>query len=146
MSIQREFQRQQQGLQEQQQLAEKRGNSSGLGGSGSGSGSGGGGVGASETGGEDGNKQFVSTEAVLQGYAEMRGGSLMQQHLQKQSAKKQAQAAAAQGQPPGRRAFDRERDLLANSKMDEHKVAKLVENAKELDSRFDKAYVQKNFL
>jgi hypothetical protein len=139
MSIQREFQRQQQGLQEQQQLAEKRGNSSGLGG-------GGGGVGALETGGEDGNKQFVSTEAVLQGYAEMRGGSLMQQHLQKQSAKKQAQAAAAQGQPPGRRAFDRERDLLANSKMDEHKVAKLVENAKELDSRFDKAYVQKNFL
>ena len=37
-------------------------------------------------------------------------------------------------------------DLTSSMKMDKFQVQKLVENAKELDSRFDKGSVQKSFL
>ena len=127
MSIQREFQRQQQALQAAQAEAQQ-GNAA------SGTGSRAGGV--------------ISTDAVMKDYQEKRGESLMEQHLAKK-ARTTAQDAHlnvdANGKPI-RRAFDRERDLLSHSKMNEDKVSKLVQNAKELDDRFDKGSIQKSFL
>lgn len=125
MSIQREFQRQQQKLLAQQEGAERR--KHGL----NDDGSGGGKEAASEQ----------TTEDLMQEYREKRGVSLMEQHLAKKSKTSHLQEGKGQ-----RRAFDRERDLLSHGRMDESKVAKLVQNARELDDRFDKAAVQKSFL
>ena len=133
MSIQKEFQRQQQALQAQQ--AESKGGSSSS---------------VNNNNNSGGGGDSMSTDAVMQSYREKRGGTLMEQHLAKHAkttAEKEEREGASQvGGKPARRAFDRERDLLSHSKMDQHKVAKLVENARELDSRFDKACVQKSFL
>ena len=127
MTIQREFQRQQQQLQEKQDASASAAGSGGAHG--------------------QGQAKSMSAEAVMENYREKRGGSLMEQHLAKTarlSAEKSSDdPTAGAGQ---RRGFDRERDLLSHSRMDQHKVAKLVENARELDSRFDKACVQKSFL
>jgi hypothetical protein len=46
----------------------------------------------------------------------------------------------------GRRAFDRELDVLSRKEMGNKQVSDLVEHAKELDSRFDKGSVQRSFL
>jgi hypothetical protein len=133
MSIQREFQRQQQQLQAQQESAEHKvyaGPSTGPSGTSS-----------SRGGAEDAEP---TTEELLQEYREKRGLSLMEQHLLANKKSKTAHEDPAEKN--SRKAFDRERDLLSHSRMDEHKVAKLVQNAKELDDRFDKAAVQKSFL
>lgn len=139
MSIQREFQRQQQQLQLQQESAEQRKSTScdftGTGG-------------AAAAGG---GTAVRPVEEVMQDYRELRGGSLMEQHLANKKARtgeKDGAESAMLGKDgkPLRRAFDREKDMLSHSKMDEQKVAKLVQNAKELDDRFDKACVQKSFL
>jgi hypothetical protein len=45
-----------------------------------------------------------------------------------------------------RRAFDREKDVLQHKKLGANEVHKLVENAKELNSRFDKAVTQRSFV
>jgi hypothetical protein len=133
MSIQREFQRQQQAMQAQQESAEHKvyagpsiGPSSARGAS------------AGEWDAEP------TTEELLQEYREKRGLSLMEQHLLANKKSKTSHEDSADKN--ARKAFDRERDLLSHSRMDEHKVAKLVQNAKELDDRFDKAAVQKSFL
>ncbi len=129
MSIQREFQRQQQALQAAQAEAQQQGSTA-----------------AAAVGSRAGG--VISTDAVMKDYQEKRGESLMEQHLAKK-ARTTAQDAHlnvdANGKPI-RRAFDRERDLLSHSKMNEDKVSKLVQNAKELDDRFDKGSIQKSFL
>ena len=118
MSIQREFQRQQQALQAAQSQAQH--------------------------GGKEG---FVSTDAVMQDYREKRGESLMEAHLAKKARTTSSEVTTAVGSgKQQRRAFDREIDMASHSKMNEDKVAKLVQNAKELDDRFDKGSVQKSFL
>lgn len=128
MSIQREFQRQQQKLQAQQEGAERRKH----------------GLEDDDGGGGGGGKEAApeqTTEDLMQEYRKKRGVSLMEQHLAKKSKASHLQEGKGQ-----RRAFDRERDLLSHGRMDEGKVAKLVQNARELDDRFDKAAVQKSFL
>ena len=130
MSIQREFQRQQQLLQLQQESAENK-------------------TGANKgtaAAAEANSGALRPVEDVMQDYKELRGGSLMEQHLAKKARTTEAEPAFGPDGRPIRRAFDREKDLLSHSKMDEQKVAKLVQNAKELDERFDKACVQKTFL
>lgn len=129
MSIQREFQRQQQQLQLQQESAERKGPTA-----------------ADATGGGGNSANLRPVEDVMQDYRELRGGSLMEQHLAKKARTSEAEPAFGKDGKPIRRAFDREKDMLSHSKMDEQKVAKLVQNAKELDDRFDKACVQKSFL
>lgn len=121
MSIQREFQRQQQALQAAQSQAQH--------------------------GGKEGKEGFVSTDAVMQDYREKRGESLMEAHLAKKARTTSSEVTTAVGSgKQQRRAFDREIDMASHSKMNEDKVAKLVQNAKELDDRFDKGSVQKSFL
>jgi len=118
MSIQREFQRQQQALQAAQSQAQH--------------------------GGKEG---FISTDAVMQDYREKRGESLMEAHLAKKARTTSSEVTTGVGSgKQQRRAFDREIDMASHSKMNEDKVSKLVQNAKELDDRFDKGSVQKSFL
>jgi hypothetical protein len=133
MSIQREFQRQQQQLQEQQARSE---GPLAPGSSASGS------VGRGDKSGGNSNVgEAGTTVELLQEYRERRGVSLMDQHLAKKA--KIAPTELGNGE---RKAFDRERDLLSHGRMDSQKVASLVKGAKELDDRFDKAAVQKSFL
>lgn len=120
MSIQREFQRQQQALQAQQSRGER-------------------GEGAGDAGGEGAQAGGAD---LLQELNERRGMSLMEEHLAKR-AKTTGGAGSNKGE---RRAFDRERDLLSHGRMNEDRVATLVKGAKELEDRFDKAAVQKSFL
>ena len=117
MSIQREFQRQQQALQNAQAAAQQ-------------------------------GEGFVSTDTVMQDYREKRGESLMEQHLAKKARTGSTEhtTAVGAGGKQQRRAFDHERDMGSQSKLNEDKVSKLVQNAKELDDRFDKGSVQKSFL
>lgn len=119
MSIQREFQRQQQALQAAQSQAQH--------------------------GGKEG---FISADAVMQDYQEKRGESLMEAHLAKKARTTSSEPSTGVGGngKQQRRAFDREIDMASHSKMNEEKVSKLVQNAKELDDRFDKGSVQKSFL
>ena len=125
MSIQREFQRQQQQIQSAQESAERKG-------------------GDAEGGGEGSDRgEAGTTEQLLAEYREKRGLSLMEAHVAKSKKTKTEHFSSAAG---GRRAFDRETDVLSHGKMDEHKMAKLVQHARELDDRFDKAAVQKSFL
>lgn len=122
MSIQREFQRQQQLMQSAQEFAERKATAG--------------------AGGALLQDDEATTEQLLADYRAKRGVSLMEEHLAKSKKAKTEHT----GNGGGRRAFDRETDLLSHGKMDEHKVAKLVQNARELDDRFDKAAVQKSFL
>jgi hypothetical protein len=68
--------------------------------------------------------------------------SLMEEHLSKK-AKKDHSTKDTSG---ARKPFEREKDLLAGKKLNEKEVKFLVENAKDLNSKFDKAVVQRTFL
>jgi hypothetical protein len=68
--------------------------------------------------------------------------SLMEEHLSKK-AKKEHTSKDNSG---ARKPFEREKDLLAGKKLNEKEVKFLVENAKDLNSKFDKAVVQRTFL
>mmetsp|Transcript_3884 Transcript_3884/g.6078 ORF Transcript_3884/g.6078 Transcript_3884/m.6078 type:complete len:473 (+) Transcript_3884:50-1468(+) len=87
------------------------------------------------------SEEGKQTEATLQLYREKRGPSLVELHRQ-ETAKK-----PKHGNPISEmQFFDRERDLLSHRKMDKNQAQKLVDQAKELDSRFNKSIVQKSFL
>jgi len=75
--------------------------------------------------------------------AEPAVASLMDQHLAKRKGKDREEKMQGPGK---RRAFDRELDVLSRSKMDKHKVAAIVENSRELNSRFSTAGAQKSFM
>eukprot|EP01041_Mallomonas_annulata_P001560 gene1560-3015_t len=86
-------------------------------------------------------EETARTQAILDEYRELRGPSLMEAHLEKkQKTKKSSEGGEV------RRPFDREKDVLSRRHMDASAAHRLAEQAKELDSRFDKGSVQRNFL
>lgn len=68
--------------------------------------------------------------------------SLLEEHL----AKKQKTEHVGNDKPNVRRPFDREKDVLSTKKIGVQEIKYLVENAKELNTKFDKAVVQRTFL
>lgn len=70
---------------------------------------------------------------------EHRGQSLMEEHLAKKARKDDETKGL-------RRPFDREKDVLSHKRLGMNELQQLVENAKELSGRFNKADVQKSFL
>jgi hypothetical protein len=88
-------------------------------------------------GGGPANPADVAAQAMLAEYDQLRGPSLMEQHLADADAKKAAKRAQQGGKRSG---FDYERDV-ANSRVGTNTKARddLVNEAKTLSSRFDKA-------
>ena len=142
MSIQREFQRQQQEVQLRQEETTNTGSTT---------------AGSSS----DAGNGLVSNTEIMNNYNEKRKNlSLMDEHLAKRAKSNPNNTTTSssasnsnsiyQGRDANgqliRRAFDREKDLLSSNRMDTDKIQKLVQNAKELDEKFDKAFVQKSFL
>ena len=143
MSIQREFQRQQQEVQLRQEETTTT-------------------TGSTTAGTSSGDgKGLVSNTEIMNNYNEKRKNlSLMDEHLAKRAKSNPNNTTTSsstsnsnsiyQGRDANgqliRRAFDREKDLLSSNRMDTDKIQKLVQNAKELDEKFDKAFVQKSFL
>lgn len=84
-------------------------------------------------------EEDARTQAILDEYREMRGPSLMDQHLKKKK-------DCGPSQKDSRRPFDRERDVLQRKPMDASAARELVEQAKGLDSRFSAGNIQRNFL
>lgn len=80
------------------------------------------------------------TQAILEEYREKRGPSLMDQHLQKKK------DGGSGSQKDSRRPFDRERDVLQRKPMDAAAARELVQQAKNLDTRFSSGNIQRNFL
>jgi hypothetical protein len=78
----------------------------------------------------------MEREAQLEAEREARGPSLMDLHMAK---KKQEKASGSSG---GRRAFDYEKDVLSRRQVGSTQAAEMVENAKQLDTRFDRGSVQ----
>lgn len=67
--------------------------------------------------------------------------TLMEEHLSKR-----AKVESSSHSYEGRRPFDREKDVIATKKLNLQEIQHLVENAKELNSKFDKPLVQRTFL
>jgi hypothetical protein len=75
-----------------------------------------------------------------------RGPSLMEQHHASKKSKHDHKSSSSAITALERLPFDRERDVLSHKKMTNMQVDKLVENARQLDSRFSKGFVQKSSL
>eukprot|EP00607_Mallomonas_marina_P005460 CAMPEP_0182426114 /NCGR_PEP_ID=MMETSP1167-20130531/12592_1 /TAXON_ID=2988 /ORGANISM="Mallomonas Sp, Strain CCMP3275" /LENGTH=337 /DNA_ID=CAMNT_0024607323 /DNA_START=1 /DNA_END=1014 /DNA_ORIENTATION=+ len=88
---------------------------------------------------EEDTEETKRTQAILQEYRELRGPSLMDAHLEKRKSNRPVSGDTT-------RPFDRERDVLSRHAMDANAANRLVEQAKNLDTRFDKGSVQRNFL
>lgn len=71
--------------------------------------------------------------------------SLFDEHLAKRVKLDESNKKASQGKHE-RKAFDREADVLSHKKLNIAEVQKLVSNSKELNSKFDKAIVQRSFI
>lgn len=73
-----------------------------------------------------------------------RAPSLLEEHMQKRARLNEEQGKKTQSKE--RRPFDRELDVLSRKKLTQSDLMRLVENSKELEAKFDKANVQRNFL
>eukprot|EP01038_Epipyxis_sp_PR26KG_P012923 gene12923-17321_t len=89
------------------------------------------------------SEEGLKTKAIMDEYKELRGPSLMDKHLLE---KNKNNSHNNNNEKEIRKPFDRDRDLLSHRKLDQNKVKEIVENAKQLDSRFDKGMTQKSFL
>lgn len=67
--------------------------------------------------------------------------SLMEEHLAKKQKTEHGNEKSGV-----RRPFDREKDVVASKKLNAQEIQYLVQNAKELNTKFDKAVVQRTFL
>ena len=73
--------------------------------------------------------------------------TLMEEHLSKRAKTSHSDSLPRHHQHrQERRPFDREKDIVAGKKLNLQEVQHLVQNAKELNSRFDKSEVQRTFL
>lgn len=88
------------------------------------------------------SEEGKEAQAVLEEYRKKRGPSLMQQHQDSISAKR-AKTGSTAFSELRLRGFNRERDMASHRQKGSADVQKMIEEAKELDSKFNKTFAKK---